>query len=717
MATNKHIPGGYKGFLALHAEKIVLGVCVALVALFFCLGYGIETIPANQNPAALYVQVEEAKAYIAKDSWEDLRDSRSITPNHLERAQRSRKPIDGDYYAMEQYWLWPKFPLNEKRRKPTIYKPTDVVAWATVAPVAEPLREGAVNRLDQLPPAREAVHKEKPKPAPKRRPRRSDDEFSDDLDLDEDLSEDDLGDDLGDELGDEPTLGAAKVLSRAQRDEIVQGTYQIRGMGDTGVVGRTIVAVTCLVPYGKQREEFDDCFVNAMNYSPKRDRPEYFYFVAERKPAGAPEDSWKVVSDTGYMLRLARHWAEIETEDPVDESHRNPALTAPVLPALLQPVRKLATNPKIPIKTEEDLRREAEALASRDAGSEPLDPLAPGELGGPRALGQPDTLPPVDDGSGGDVLDGDEFDGDEATDLDMEDDFSGDDFSGGDFSGEAELKQYADQLLVRFYDLRAERGETYQYRVRVFLRDPNNPIPGGAAKGEDLGGFDPNNVGRGHAPVPERALADDAMQQVRESREKNQYYVATDFSDPSPPVKVPDLPLRLVAGAVDAPRYTPVDNGRVLRDEAKAEVLAVTWSDEFGIFIPGLANVARGALLNFTTNANVLHPLRMALKSLEQHDFKTDAVLLDIRGGENLGTSSSPLYTPGEVLLLDRDGNLIVRNEIDDAEVYRRQLFIEDRGDQDESSYDDSGLDGDLDGDLGDDLGGGDLGGGLDDDF
>jgi len=700
MATNKHIPAGYKGFLALHAEKIVLGVCVALVALFFCLGYGIETIPANQNPAALYVQVEEAKAYIARDSWEDLRDSRSITPNHLDRAKHSRKRIDGDYYAMDQYWLWPKFPLNEKRRKPTIYKPTDVVAWATVAPVAEPLR-GKVSRLDQLPPARETVHEEKPK----HRPRKSDDdddESSDDGDLDDEFSADDASDDLDDE----PEFGAAKVLSRAQRDEIVQGTYQIRGMGDTGVVGRTIVVVTCLVPYGKQRKEFDDCFVNAMNYSPKRDRPEYFFFVAERKLEGAPEDSWKAVSDTRYMLKLARHWAEIQTEDPVDESHRNPALTAPILPALLQPVRKLATHPKIPIKTEEDLRREKEAAASRDDGREPLDPLAPGELGGPR--GEPGAMPPVppvDGGSGGDELEGDEFD--EPDDLDMDDDSSG-----GDFSEEAQLKEYADQMLVRFYDLTAKRGETYQYRVRVFLRDPNNPMPGSASQGEDLGGFDPNSVGRGHDPVPERALADDAMKQVRESREKKQYYLATDFSDPSPPVEVPELPLRLVAGAVDAPRYTPVGDGRVLREEAKAEVLAVTWSDEFGIFIPGLAKVARGALLNFTTNANVLHPLRMTLKSLEQHDFKTDAVLLDIRGGENLGTSSNPLYTPGEVLLLDRDGKLIVRNEIDDAGVYRRQLFIEDRGDQQESSYDDSGLDDDLDSDPGDDLGGG-----LDDDL
>ncbi len=48
-------------------------------------------------------------------------------------------------------------------------------------------------------------------------------------------------------------------------------------------------------------------------------------------------------------------------------------------------------------------------------------------------------------------------------------------------------------------------------------------------------------------------------------------------------------------------------------------------------------------------------------------NYYTNAIALDFRGGEKLaGRGSSDLKSVGEILLLDADGNLVVRNELDD---------------------------------------------------
>jgi len=77
--------------------------------------------------------------------------------------------------------------------------------------------------------------------------------------------------------------------------------------------------------------------------------------------------------------------------------------------------------------------------------------------------------------------------------------------------------------------------------------------------------------------------------------------------------------------------------------------------------------------------------LTLQIKRIEDFNFATDAFVADLRGGEPLlvdvGTSKeeTPLPVPGEYLVVDGDGRLIVCNEVNDAEDYRRLLFIEDR--------------------------------------
>jgi hypothetical protein len=60
-------------------------------------------------------------------------------------------------------------------------------------------------------------------------------------------------------------------------------------------------------------------------------------------------------------------------------------------------------------------------------------------------------------------------------------------------------------------------------------------------------------------------------------------------------------------------------------------------------------------------------PFAPAGGSTFKADFNSDATVIDLRGGERLsGRGGTALTAPGEILLLDADGFLVVRDELDD---------------------------------------------------
>ena len=61
------------------------------------------------------------------------------------------------------------------------------------------------------------------------------------------------------------------------------------------------------------------------------------------------------------------------------------------------------------------------------------------------------------------------------------------------------------------------------------------------------------------------------------------------------------------------------------------------------------------------------------------HQFDTKSIVVDIAGGELLPsrTRDKTLTAPGEVLVLDADGNLTLRNELDDLDQYKQNTYRE----------------------------------------
>jgi hypothetical protein len=59
------------------------------------------------------------------------------------------------------------------------------------------------------------------------------------------------------------------------------------------------------------------------------------------------------------------------------------------------------------------------------------------------------------------------------------------------------------------------------------------------------------------------------------------------------------------------------------------------------------------------------------------HQFNTNSVVVDIAGGEPLPSQvrGETLTAAGEILVLDANGNLTLRNELDDLDRYKQHTY------------------------------------------
>jgi hypothetical protein len=194
----------------------------------------------------------------------------------------------------------------------------------------------------------------------------------------------------------------------------------------------------------------------------------------------------------------------------------------------------------------------------------------------------------------------------------------------------ARLPEYR---LFRFFDFAVEPGKTYRYRVKLAVVNPN-------------------------ADVQKRYLENYAFGEG-DTRE-------ADWSQPSAPIAV-IAGNRLLAGSV-AP-------GRSDRSEPSGIVLAKLFDAQQAIEVRKVFDVHRGSVLN-EQGMEIGLPLDpnvpTAPKESATVDFETNAVVLDLLGGEKLaGAKSSKV--PGHFLVLDNDGAFKTLLQSSDAAMYETE--------------------------------------------
>ncbi|MHB8862061.1 MAG: hypothetical protein ACYC6N_06630, partial [Pirellulaceae bacterium] len=237
----------------------------------------------------------------------------------------------------------------------------------------------------------------------------------------------------------------------------------------------------------------------------------------------------------------------------------------------------------------------------------------------------------------------------------------------GSFSGTTEVAQYK---LLRFFDMDVEPGKAYRYRVRVFLEDPNNP------------NTDPTN-GIVSDPPRRRSLSIKVIerlnQQQNDEARKSAYYVVSDWSEATAPVSLPSTS-RIYAGEVEPARMAAgIDGSLVQQSEPRGDVVPVVWHDGLAIDVAREAKTVRGSVLNYSkSHFDVLDPVSLVIKILKNYDFKSQFLVADMRGGEDLPGDRKELVTAaGEFAMVDGQGNFLVCNELDDYEEYAQFSFAD----------------------------------------
>ena len=111
-------------------------------------------------------------------------------------------------------------------------------------------------------------------------------------------------------------------------------------------------------------------------------------------------------------------------------------------------------------------------------------------------------------------------------------------------------------------------------------------------------------------------------------------------------------------------------------------MVATIISDAFGTrFSKTFHKAARGAVLNSAKDETIefIVPTTKVIKKATKR-VATNAVIVDIRGGEQLAASNKredPLATSGEVMVLLPDGTVQITNDIDDTFEYRMYTFAD----------------------------------------
>ena len=240
--------------------------------------------------------------------------------------------------------------------------------------------------------------------------------------------------------------------------------------------------------------------------------------------------------------------------------------------------------------------------------------------------------------------------------------------------------------MLRFYDMLTpqEIGKVYRYRVRLIMRDPNYPerIKRRVAAGEsvdfDIPAPQPSTLEKEvFDRVTEQRHIDDAAHKVNSKARRKM--LETEWSEPSEPVRI-SARYDAIAGLGFDPATNPRPSAVVGDSEANLvatlmdQVTGATYSKSF-------ADVRRGSVLNAKKESlEFVVPANRIVKKRELQ-FASNSIVVDMRGGEELGASSrrdgDPLAASGEVMVILGDGSVHITNDIDDTFKYRMYTFAD----------------------------------------
>jgi hypothetical protein len=484
------------------------------------------------------------------------------------------------------------------------------------------------------------------------------------------------------------------------------------------IQGQRWVVLTGLVPYDREVAAFDDVLKNAGptgSYQSQRDTPFYIGYDVQRveivSPTEAAKPNWEkavtILSSQATLKALSR-WAQRATQDVVSGEHFFPPkpenLAFPLGPLAGSAWGESAAHaPEIPLA-------DSERLGTGRGGVLP-GPVTPLPGAGPQ--------PPVAAG-GGDATDpyGDDPTGPAAPGAPLTPPGPG----AGPTAPANPAANSSSYLLFRFFDFDVQPGKQYAYRVRLVLRNPNykkynvKPTSLKDPAEADKPRLTTKWSDEGDPPVLVTVQDDTRILAVSVTAKSTRDPVAkilvnkwskkqgrqTHNEFDVVRGQVADFPDVVVQPSdVNRDMRTPPGGGMMPMPGGRG-MMPVPGGFGGGMMpVPGGAGGrgmmpmpggagGRGMMPMPGPGGRGMMPMPggpggqmippgggMAMPGVTgafKVNYFTHAIIVDLRGGETLrGRKSNSLHlsAPGAILLQDRDGNLVVRDELDDLPAYR----------------------------------------------
>ena len=532
--------GGIKGFLALHVEKLVFAIVGIVGAFLIFSGFSNrEGIRSDYDPSTLAQKVNEAQQNINRSEWSDYREERATEVNFRQRAEDARQEINTTSFRIDQALKPPYQPPRTMRTDPNIFAAVDMQVRSGFA---------AISKMD-----RQSMDGE-----------RSDSDIFDqpggvNNPYGNEVRTADAVDDP--DTRPIPQTGNTNIASRESpgRGGSMGGTKQ----------GKYFVAVTALIPYRQQLQEFNDHLGNSRGYDPSRDMPNYFNWILYRSEVvnGKPA-KWKAVANKTVMAKTVQEWGVAMTSGLGGGSLVDPQVTDPGLTMPLLQFENMSDDELDDLMRHQKIERYE------------FDPMQRGPMGESGAFGTEDEEVVVDEETGLDMtpqattLGGSYRGGEgmmmpeggrggEGMGMYSEGGYGGGGYGGEGFGGEGgygaregmgpmmgeggaygqmasfgpgqlpDPEDFPEYKMFRYIDLNVRPNVTYQYKLELLLEDPNDPNPTRGAAAPPASSLDFAVVDRLKSrPEPPKWVASMGLDRI--------FYRETEASEPSKAVKVTD---------------------------------------------------------------------------------------------------------------------------------------------------------------------------------
>jgi hypothetical protein len=679
-----------KDFAVYNFEKLIVAIVILMAGFLVYVGMGKEDIMQSEDPDALAESATQVRRQIDEDHSDQIIPEREPTFDIATKQEEFNDPINYQLYAT-QAWDPSIEEKNETRRSdPTLVEPVDVQATGVIATLAYRSSDGLYPIADLEPADEVEVVEQQPSPADRRRQR--------DMEMEmmgggmEMMEMEMMGggmDMMEMEMMGGGTTGASGPVRKLSPENnlgmTAAATKALRSGAEQPPVPGTgyFIAGAAAIPHAEMIEAYRVALSEAAGYDPRRrDRPEYIAYEVQR--ADVTNKSVDELQESDWVLRdshrktisnAVQYWSGFAPEI-VPADYRVDGITMWIPPVLLDSYESFATHPRIPMKGKrelmmEQMEREAEAVPEEET------PLNPDDFE-IDTTGQASRSYEMGMDMGMEMGMGMEMDyGMEGGGMGMG---SG---RAATMRGKPAEEDPVEYKLLRFYDFAYLRGaprdknipkpgRQYVYRIRFGVNDPNFP------KSPEM------------QPLP-KTLEPDAYKRVIELAAEARQTQERDFtrwspwSAPSKPTSLPPLD-RVYVGTVKAEkaRRIKLGNRRVVVESnpPKAEVVASSFKPALGVFVPTLIDATEGTVLSKKAEtADVVDPITLEVKKVEDVEIKSSATIIDIEGGLPLEiVEDEEMTEPGLFLMMDSNGNLEVHQSTDDQRSYRIKSFAKERG-------------------------------------